>query len=87
MTISPKYGIWISIIAAIMSALVLCGSQFTTIFGDVATAKILASLAILNTIINGVNAVLHMIPSQRGPVGAAEFPLGPATPATTGATK
>jgi hypothetical protein len=77
MTISPKWGMWISIAAAIISALVLCGTQFTTIFGDVATAKILASLAILNAVINGTNAVLHMIPSQRGPVGAAEFPLGP----------
>ena len=77
MTINPKWGMWISIAAAIISALLLCGAEFTTLFGDISTAKILAALGILNTIINGANAVLHMIPSQTGPAAAALFPLGP----------
>ena len=70
---------WISIIAAIISALMLCGAEFTTIFGDIGTAKILAVLGIFNAVINGANAILHAIPSQTGPVGAAQFPLGPET--------
>jgi hypothetical protein len=79
MTINPKWGMWISIVAAIVSGLLLCGAEFTTIFGADNTGKILAALGILNTIINGANAVLHMIPSQTGPAGAAQFPLGPKT--------
>lgn len=78
MTINPKWGMWISAAAAIISALLLCGAEFTTLFGSIATGKILAALGIFNTIINGANAVLHMIPSQSGPSGAAQFPLGPA---------
>lgn len=77
MTINPKWGIYISAAAAIISALLLCGAEFTTLFGTIATSKILASLGIFNVIINAGNAVLHMIPSQSGPVGAAQFPLGP----------
>lgn len=75
MTINPKVGMWVSIIAAIVSALLLSGAEFTTIFGAGNTEKILAGLGIINAIINGANAVLHMIPSQSG--AAAEFPLGP----------
>ena len=77
MTINPKWGMWVSIAAAIISALLLCGAEFTTIFGAGNDAKILAVLGIFNAIINGANAVLHMIPSQTGPAGAAQFPLGP----------
>ena len=77
MTINPKYGMWISIVAAIVSALLLCGAEFTTLFGASVDAMIMAGLGIANVIINAVNAVLHMIPSQTGPVGAAQFPLGP----------
>lgn len=80
MTINPKWGMWISIAAMVVSALALCGTELTTIFGAVETAKILAALGIGNAIINGVNGVLHMIPSQSGPVAAKEFPLGPTTP-------
>jgi hypothetical protein len=77
MTINPKWGMWVSIAAAIISALLLCGAEFTTIFGATVDAQILAALGIFNAIINGANAVLHMIPSQTGPAGAAQFPLGP----------
>ena len=77
MTINPKYGIYLSLAAAIVSVLVLCGAEFTTLFGTVATSKILASLGIVNVIINAANGVLHMIPSQSGAAAAAQFPLGP----------
>jgi hypothetical protein len=79
MIINPKWGMWLSIIAAIVSVLVLCGAEFTTLFGDIATSKILAALGIVNAVINGVNGVLHMIPaSQPATVAAAnQFPLGP----------
>lgn len=76
MTINPKVGIWFSIGAAIISVLMLCGAEFTTIFGDIATTKLLAGLGIANAIVNGVNGVLHMIPSQKN--AADQFPLGPA---------
>jgi len=77
MTIDPRVGMWVSIVAAVISALLLCGAEFTTIFGAANTGVILAVLGLLNTIINAGNAVLHMIPSQPGPAGAAQFPLGP----------
>jgi len=77
MTINPKWGMWISIAAAVISALLLCGTEFTTLVGQAAELKIMAVLVIFNTIINGANAVLHMIPSQSGAAGAAQFPLGP----------
>lgn len=79
MTINPRIGVWLSIIAAVVSVLVLCGAEFTTLFGAIATNKILAGLGIINAVINGINGVLHMIPSQTGALGAAQFPLGPKT--------
>jgi hypothetical protein len=77
MTINPKWGMYISIAAAIISVLLLCGAEFTTLFGAANTNKILAALGIFNAIINAANGVLHMIPSQTGAAGAAQFPLGP----------
>ena len=68
---------WVSIVAAIISALVLCGTELTTIFGADTTAKILAGLGIVNAVINGANAVLHMIPSASTPQALAQFALGP----------
>ena len=79
MTITPKVGMWVSIIAAVVSALLLCGAYFTTLFGATPTAEILAALGIANTVINGANAVLHMIPSASTPQALAQFPLGPKT--------
>lgn len=77
MTISPKVGMWISIAAAIISVLVLCGAEFTTLFGSIATSKILAALGIINAVINGLNGLLHMIPSQSTPAAMKQFWLGP----------
>jgi hypothetical protein len=81
MTLTPKVGMWLSIAAAIISVLLLCGTELTTLFGAHTETMILAALGIFNAIINAINGVLHMIPSVTGPVGAAEFPLGPSTPA------
>lgn len=77
MTIDPRVGMWFSIVAAVVSALLLCGAEFTTLFGDVATGKLLAGLGIGNVIINGVNGILHMIPSQSTPQARQAFLLGP----------
>ena len=79
MTINPRWGIYLSIIAAIVSVLVLCGAEFTTLFGAASTNKILAALGIVNAVINGINGVLHMIPSSTpaNTASAAQFPLGP----------
>lgn len=77
MTLNPKVGMWVSFGAFAVSALLLCGAEFTTLFGTDNTNKILAALGILNALVNGANGVLHMIPSQSGPAGAAQFPLGP----------
>lgn len=80
MILNPKWGMWISIIAAIVSGLLLCGAEFTTILGPTDTGKLLAGLGIVNTIINAANAVFHMIPASAPTTIAAadKFPLGPA---------
>jgi len=77
MTINPKWGIYISLAAALVSVLLLCGTELTTLFGAANETKILAVLGIVNAMVNGVNGVLHMIPSQSGPAAATQFPLGP----------
>lgn len=79
MTINPKIGMWLSILAALGTVLVLCGTEFTTLFGAIATAKILAALGIFNVAANAVNGVLHMMPASAAiqPSVAAQFPLGP----------
>lgn len=77
MTIDPRYGVWLSIVTAIGSALVLCGAEFTTLFGAAGSAKVLAMLGLINVAANAANAVLHMIPSQSTPEAAKTFALGP----------
>jgi hypothetical protein len=79
MTIDPRLGFWFSVIAAIVSGLLLSGAEFTTLFGDASTAKLLAGLGIGNVLINSLNAVLHAIPAQKPvtPAAAAPFYLGP----------
>ena len=78
MTINPRWGLWLSIIASVVSALVAGGAQFTDLFGPENSKTILAFLGLANTVVNAVNAVLHAIPAQSlpGPT-AAQFPLGP----------
>lgn len=75
MTVDPRVGMWISIIAAVVSALVATPTEFTNIFGEHTANIILGVLGLVNTVILAANAVLHMIPSKPGT--AAEFPLGP----------
>jgi hypothetical protein len=83
MIINPRYGVWMSITAAVVSVLLLCGTEFTTLFGTAMTLKILAALGIFNVVINSVNGVLHMIPANTPPTAAAasQFLLGPAVKA------
>jgi hypothetical protein len=76
-TLSPKVGMWFSIILAVVGAAAGCGAEFTTIFGQHVADQILAGDTFLLAIGTGVNAVLHMIPSVPGAAGAAQFPLGP----------
>lgn len=78
MTIDPRVGFWFSIVMAIVSALGICGTQLTTLFGDVMANKILAAIVMLNVINSAINAILHAIPSKPG--AANEFPLGPSVP-------
>ena len=75
MTLDPRVGMWISIIAAVISALVAVPTEFTNIFGEHTANIILGVLGLVNTVINSANAVLHMIPSQPGATN--EFPLAP----------
>lgn len=75
MTIDPRVGFWFSIVMAIVSALGICGTQLTTIFGDVMANKVLAAIVVLNVINGAINAILHAIPSKPG--SANEFALGP----------
>lgn len=75
MTVDPRVGFWFSIVMAIVSALGICGTQLTTLFGDVMANKILAGIVVLNVINGAINAILHAIPSKPG--SANEFPLGP----------
>lgn len=77
MTINPKWGMWLSIILAIIGAFAGASTQLTTIFGEHTATVILAVAVLLLTVGNAVNAVLHAIPSQSGTAGAAQFPLGP----------
>jgi hypothetical protein len=75
MTVDPRVGFWFSIVMAIISALGICGTQLTTLFGDVMANKILAAIVVLNVINGAINAILHAIPSKPG--SANEFALGP----------
>ena len=77
MTIDPRVGLYVSIVAAILSALIAGGATFTDMFGPDNAKIILGILGLANAVINAVNAILHAIPSQAGPQAAKEFPLGP----------
>ena len=43
----------------------------------IATYDVQSALLRIQDVHNGINGVLHMIPSQSGPAAAAQFPLGP----------
>lgn len=81
MTIDPRVGMWISIVAAVISALVAVPAEFTNVFGADKANMILGVLGLINTVILAVNAFLHAIPSSSGnPSDAYKFLLGPKTP-------
>lgn len=77
MTVDPRIGMWLSIALAALAFLATAGTQLTTIFGEHTANAILALSVLALGIGNAVNAVLHAIPSQNGPVAAQQFPLGP----------
>lgn len=77
MTVNPKWGMWLSILLAVIAVLAGGSTQLTTLFGEHTANAILAISVLLLGAGNAVNAVLHAIPSQSGPAGASEFPLGP----------
>ena len=78
MTVDPRYGFYLSIALAIIGALGVSTTQLTDLFGPDAAKRIIAGVALLLAAGNGVNAILHAIPSKPG--AANEFPLGPTPP-------
>jgi MFS superfamily sulfate permease-like transporter len=75
MQVDPRYGFWLSIVAAVVSALIAGAANLTDVFGASTAHKVNAVLILANTIINAVNAVLHAIPSGPGPAALKEFYL------------
>jgi hypothetical protein len=75
LTIDPRWGFWLSIVAALISALIASAANLTDIFGPTMAHKVNAVLLLLNTLINAVNAVLHAIPSKSGAQALSEFYL------------
>ena len=80
MTIDPRVGMWISIIAAVLMFTAGASAELTNLFDAHTAGVIVAASTFLGGVISAVNAVLHMIPSQTGPIAAAQFPLGPSVP-------
>jgi hypothetical protein len=78
-TINPKWGIALSVLLAVLAFLATSQDTISELFGPNATPKVIALITLTLGIGNAINAVLHAIPSQSGPAGAAQFPLGPKT--------
>lgn len=75
MTLDPRIGMWISIVASVLAFVGASTAELTSIF-DAHTANVIVGVsAFVGGVINAVNAVLHAIPSQSG--AAAQFLLGP----------
>jgi hypothetical protein len=79
MTLDPRISMWISIVAAVLAFTGASTAELTTFLSPHAANLVVGACAFFGGLINAINAVLHMIPSQSGPVGAAQFPLGPKT--------
>lgn len=77
MTLDPRVGMWLSFLAAALTAVAAFSGELTSLFGQAMTVKILAVDAIL---LGLVNAVLHMIPSKSTPAALEKFPLGSGKP-------
>ena len=76
MTLDPRISMWISIVAAVLAFTGASTAELTTFLSPHAANLVVGACAFFGGLIN---AVIHMIPSQSGPVGAAQFPLGPKT--------
>ena len=77
MTISPRWGIWISLITALLMFVAGASTQLTDIFSADVAHKIVSVCILFGGAISAVNAVLHSIPSASTPQALAQFPLGP----------
>lgn len=77
MTIDPRVGFWFSIVAAVVSVFGAAGAQYTTLFGQDTSVKILAVIGLVSAVINSINAVLHAIPSPSDNAAKKSFYLGP----------
>lgn len=75
MTFNPLFSFVIGAVAAILIYVPDWKPDFVTLFGEPATAKIMAVLHILTGIIAAISAILHLAPSKPD---AVQFPLGPA---------
>ena len=88
MTLNPRVGMWISIVAALLMFTAGAGAELTTIFSTAVANEIVAICVFFGGAISAANAVLHMIPSGSSPQALAQFPLGPpAIPSNNIATK
>lgn len=77
MTLDPRVGMWISIIAAVLMFTAGATTELTNMFGEHTANIIVGAATFFGGVISAANAVLHAIPSQSGPVAATQFPLGP----------
>ena len=77
MTIDPRIGMWISIVAAALAFIGASTAELTTLFDATTAQKIVAACAFIGGGINAINAVLHMIPSQNTSQASQQFLLGP----------
>jgi uncharacterized membrane protein len=73
MTVDPKVGMWLSVLAAIILFLAAAPASLADVFGAVPAGKIVSIATLSGGIISAVNAVLHVIPAPAG----TKYMLGP----------
>ncbi len=67
-----------SLLTAVLSALIGAGATLTDVFGAANGKMVLAILMLANVIISSINTVLHAIPSKSS--GLNDFYLGTGKP-------
>jgi hypothetical protein len=79
MTIDPRIGFWLSVVLAVIGVFAASTTQLTTLFGQHTAEVILALTALLMSVGNAVNAILHAMPAQipTTVANADKFLLGP----------
>ena len=73
MTVDPKIGMWLSVLAAIILFVASAPVSLSDVFGVALAGKIVAIATLSGGIISAVNAVLHVIPAPMG----TKYLLGP----------